>query len=418
MIKLPVKMLFSGETHVSTGYGVASTNFIDRFYQMGRDQGMPRYDVSVQSWALNQGRFDPPPTDRPYRIFPAGNNNPQVAFGQDTLAHLVQKIRPQICISFGDLWMIEHVNSPQVIPPDLRKIFKAIALVPIDGEPIPPIWLTKLRQFDHVIFYSKFAKNQADQRDEYFKLHSSMVYHGVNSYLFRPLQRPYVEKFKEQHGLKDKFVIGMVARNQARRSHPRLLVAFQKFAENKNDVVLLLHCMPKDQGWDLNDLVNRFNLNGKVFFTNQSNNPAIGMPDQHMVTLLNTMDVHVLLGEGEGFGIPILESMSCGVPNLVNHYGAEKELVEDSGAGFTIKPAAMYFRGSDHNYQRALVDTNDVVDKLQWMYEHPKERQAMGRKGRAYALNMSWDKMAHQFDQVITKVLDDQIQYPIEAEVC
>ena len=105
------------------------------------------------------------------------------------------------------------------------------------------------------------------------------------------------------------------------------------------------------------------------------------------------------------------------MPNLVNHYGAEQELVEDSGAGFTIKPATVYLRGSDHNFERPLVDEQDLADKLQWLYDHPKERKDMKKKARIYALTMSWDRFAQEFDAVITSVINNEILAPIQAEV-
>ena len=185
----------------------------------------------------------------------------------------------------------------------------------------------------------------------------SMIYHGVNPYWFRPLRREVVEKFKQQNNFKDKFIIGMVARNQARKAHPRALLAFQKFIQGKEDkTIFLMHACPQDQGWNLDDLINRFGLNKKVFLTMPHNNPAVGISPEQQLMLYNCMDVHVLANEGEGFGLPIIESMSCGVPNLTDDYAAGKELIEDSGAGMLIKSATPIFRGADHNYKRCATD--------------------------------------------------------------
>ena len=392
-------------------------NLVDRLYQLGRDRGMPKYEIYVQAIAYRKHPYDESSFPRPYKVIPMYGNVEKFPFGQDQLAGLIQGIRPLVTVSFGDRWMIEHIQNPQCVPEELRKTFYSFAYWAIDGDPIPPIWFDLFKKFDHTIFYSKFAHKQALHRDSDMFHRCSLVYHGVNPYLFRPLPEPYIETMKEKHGFKNKFVVGAVMRNQARKSHPRLLRAFQKFSEGKSDVVLFLHCSPRDQGWDLNDLINRYGLNGKAFFTNPSQNPALGISTDQLVGLYNMMDVHAPVAEGEGFGLPILESMSCGVPNLVNHYGAEQELVEDSGAGFTIKPATVYLRGSDHNFERPLVDEQDLADKLQWLYDHPKERKDMKKKARIYALTMSWDRFAQEFDAVITSVINNEILAPIQAEV-
>lgn len=270
-------------------------------------------------------------------------------------------------------------------------------------------WPNKFRKFDHMVFYSKFGYKAA--MDATPGLSASMIYHGVDPYFFRPLPKPYMDHWKKQMGqpgisFENKFIVGMVARNQSRKSHPQLLKGFAKFAKDKTDVMLLMNCVAVDQGWNIDDLINRYELRGKAFITGSSN-PAFGMPMDKLMMLYNAMDVHLLATEGEGFGIPILESMSCGVPNMTNAYAAGEELVRDSG-GILLEKGPIVMRGSDHNFERQYTDPDEVAEKLQWLYEHPVERKEMGRKARAYALTMSWDRMNAQWDQVLTNVLEDR----------
>ena len=50
--------------------------------------------------------------------------------------------------------------------------------------------------------------------------------------------------------------------------------------------------------------------------------------DLGMAHLYNCMDVFVLPTAGEGFGIPTIEAMSCGVPICVTNYTTGYELIK------------------------------------------------------------------------------------------
>ena len=50
--------------------------------------------------------------------------------------------------------------------------------------------------------------------------------------------------------------------------------------------------------------------------------------EEEMAHLYNCMDVFVLPTGGEGFGIPTLEAMSCGVPICVTNYTTAHELIK------------------------------------------------------------------------------------------
>jgi len=52
------------------------------------------------------------------------------------------------------------------------------------------------------------------------------------------------------------------------------------------------------------------------------------LTEEGMANLYNMMDVFVLPTAGEGFGIPTLEAMSCGVPICVTNYTTGWELVK------------------------------------------------------------------------------------------
>jgi glycosyltransferase involved in cell wall biosynthesis len=72
----------------------------------------------------------------------------------------------------------------------------------------------------------------------------------------------------------------------------------------------------------------------------------------------------------ETFGLGALQAMACGRPVVASAVGGLPELVRDGETGLLVEPN----------------NPRDLAKKLSWMLAHPEERQAMGRRARAFAL--------------------------------
>lgn len=292
-MKQPIRLLWQGEFLVDTGFGRVGEAVLDRLNMITRKNGSRKYEIFVSALAVRQDPYNPQLLMRkPYRVIPMYGPDPmRFMFGQDISGHIVSQTKPDLCLSLGDVWMVQHWHDPHFIPTDMRNTFKWIPYIPVDGAPIPPSWLETFRKADAPVFYSKFAIEEIKKIDPNLKTH--MIYHGVDADVFRPVTKAMKNEFKKRQGWEGKFIVGQIGRNQARKYHPYTLLAFKEFAKDKPDALLVLHCSTQDQGWDLSDLITRFGLVGKVFVTG-NNNPAQGIPIEQLVQLINVMDVHVL----------------------------------------------------------------------------------------------------------------------------
>jgi glycosyltransferase involved in cell wall biosynthesis len=72
----------------------------------------------------------------------------------------------------------------------------------------------------------------------------------------------------------------------------------------------------------------------------------------------------------ETFGLAAVQAMACGRPVVASAIGGLPELVQHGETGLLVEPG----------------NHRDLADKLRWMLDHPEERQAMGRRARAFAL--------------------------------
>ena len=108
------------------------------------------------------------------------------------------------------------------------------------------------------------------------------------------------------------------------------------------------------------------------------------VPEDDLISLIQGSDAIVLPSIHEGFGLPLLEAMSCGIPSITMNKHAPPEVVGDSGL---------------------LVDPCSVDDIAMKMVEINKNNILKPKSARAYELSQkySWEKHATQILALYSK---------------
>ena len=129
-----------------------------------------------------------------------------------------------------------------------------------------------------------------------------------------------------------------------------------------------------------------------------------------MNEVYNAMDIFYLGTSGEGFGIPIIEAMSCGIPVLATDYTTTWELVERTRSGEAVK-ASEEILGT-WNVGRAIVDVDDSAQKIIKLYKDAQLRKEYGLNGRAAVLKeYSWPVVAAQWDELLTRLITPIVKH-------
>lgn len=368
---------------IPTGYGRVSKELTMSFHNAG-------HKVTCIGWG-----YTGEPHDFPFEIIPC--NTYTENFGEDKLASLIREQSPDILFTLGDPWMTEYV--PQL---DERDSIYWVSYFPIDGHPVPPNWHRWIKDCDLPVVFSKYSFHLVK---DILGKNPIFIPHGVNTDVFRPLPVGASDDIKRQViGDDSKFVVGCVARNQPRKNIPALVKAFAQFAKNKNDVSLYLHMQMRDVGWHIDELIERFGINGKAYTTNGFT-ALSGITDSDLNSLYNMFDVMALPTMAEGFGLPILESQSAGTPVLVTDFSACTELVVDKSELIRVKDTLIMGR----NIEQAVADVDDLAFKLNVFYKDWKNKESrkakeLGSKGREKALQMDWKIINSEFVKLIEKI--------------
>jgi len=317
----------------------------------------------------------------------------------------VETLKPHITVFLSDSFMIRHLITPRirdvVIERTIDKLKTLTSLwmyYPFDSADVYEGAAELLSEMHTRIAMSKFGQRLLKKKAG---LDSFYIPHGVDTLVYRPLPEGVINEIKKRHNIDGKFIIGSVFRNQTRKLPTKLLKAFKLFAEDKKDVLLLLHTDAQDpQGQNLNDFIDkRIKLDrSKVKFTGM--NFISGVSNHEVNLLYNVMDIHALSTTGEGFGLPIIESHAAGTPNVITDYTTSRELLDDGRFGQLVK--VKEFIEGQMNTSRAIVDVEHMADCFEKYYNKPNLVKKHGKLAREFTIeHYNWEKVLRMWIELI-----------------
>ena len=279
---------------------------------------------------------------------------------------------------------------------------KTIMYYPSDGGGGLPLGCENiLKKVNYPIAMARFGMRQVK---DIHGLDTACIPHAIdmkNYFKVTPEERIAI---RQRYGLNDKFVVGVVARNQGRKMLDRTIKSFALFAKDHQDAVLFMHTDPYDMAspFDMMQLINRYKLNNRVIFSGMTF--FNGFDYKQMNEVYNLMDVFYLTTSGEGFGVPIIEAMACGVPTAVTDYTTTQELlVEDGESGIPVKLASE-LTGS-WNVERGIMDDNDGVKVLSKLYDNPELRKQLGDVGIEKIKKIyNWETVGKQWNDLVKEI--------------
>jgi glycosyltransferase involved in cell wall biosynthesis len=237
-----------------------------------------------------------------------------------------------------------------------------------------------IKAADHVITGSDYTRQEIIN---YFNLSPkkiSTVYHGVAK-KFRAYPMTASHPVLSHYGLVGKAYLLSVGTLEPRKNLERLIQAFSLLPERlrkKHPLVLI-----GEQGWhiaQLKKLINKLRAKRELYFLGYV--PASDLP-----FLYSGSYVFAYPSLYEGFGLPLLEALACGVPILSANTSSMPEVVGE---------AALF------------TDPTDVfalAERLQQIVEDNVLRKELKKRGPMQAAKFSWQSCAEQTVAIYQQVL-------------
>lgn len=374
---------YSSAVHQGAGIGRLTRNVVQALARLDAESNR----TSDQYTLLIQGREIPypPPTGNSGGSRNAASGIPNHNW-REVRTHLSQRwwtrIWHRLRFPLDVEWLIGQVDlfhGPDFVLPPLRPGTRAIVTVhdlsflhlPHCFEPALLDYLKSAvpratARADWVLADSESTRRDAIELLDVPERRTSVLYPGVES-RFQPIEdRAILSGVQSKYGLPERFILS-VGTVQPRKNYVELVEAFSRLdLENVHLVIA------GGRGWlyrELLDRIEELGLNQRVHLTGY-------VDDIDLPALYNLAQVVALPSLYEGFGIPIIEAMACGIPVVAADNSSLPEAAGDAGL---------------------LVDALDseaLADALSRALTDPGLRQAMIERGLAQASQFTWQRAA------------------------
>ena len=416
------RILFIGEaSFLATGFSTYLNEVIKRLHKTGE------FEIAeMGSYAYAD---DPRCQQIPWKFYPVAPAKsdqkamaeyaPNVArhFGEMKFDEVCLDFKPDIVVGIRDWWMDEFVLRSA-----LRHNFTFTWMPTIDGEPQKELWLDSYLQCDRILTYSHYGMELLEKNARKGTDLVTIASPGSDLKVFTPPEDK--RKHKTSMGIDpDSLIVGTVMRNQKRKLYYDLIEAFSDWvysSKSKGHIdlarktFLYLHTSYPDVGYDIGKAIRDFKIGNKVIMTYLCTNCQTAYPSffageltvcrkcgkltahtpnaEHscprsvLAGIMQSFDMYVQYSICEGFGMPCIDAIGCGVPVAAVDYSAMQDHLR-CPTSIPIKVQRFFWEPIIETEQkRALPDNRDFVNKLDRFLKFSEaKRKEISAKTREYA---------------------------------
>ena len=189
---------------------------------------------------------------------------------------------------------------------------------------------------------------------------------------------------KQKYGLPEKYFL-CVAGNDSRKNIPHIIKSFNKFMlqENPNDLYLLLAGNNSHNRSVLTELNISEAVRKKIFI------PDRFIDSADLAVLYSNAMCFFFMSLYEGFGLPALEAMQCGVPTVSSDTTSLPEVVGDGG--IMLPPT----------------DVDALCEVMNNLYKNEGLRKKYSLAGLQRASTFSWERCANEYAGIFKNIVSN-----------
>lgn len=404
-----MKILFVGDTPtVSSGFGMCTKAVCAEALRRG-------HDISV----LGINEYGDP-HDFPYKIFPARQplKGGRDAFGVTRLPGLALELMPDCVVLLNDPWNVPHYIDA------LQSTFKAanksappvFGWLAVDGMNQAPKCIDGLAA---AIAWTEFGKAELSKTGYAGPIH--IVPLGVDIETFYPVEQKGARMNACPPNLPENaYIVGVVGRNQIRKRLDLTIEYFAKWLAETPETdprYLYLHVAPTgDTGCDIKALVRYYSkysgISGRVILAEP--HIGVGVSSDNMRYLYNSFDAYLTTSQAEGWCLPALEAMACGVPVVGPNFGGLGSWLAEYASEETGNPAILVhcdtfaltapLNSLSHTIG-GIPNRQSIISGLNFLYANREAGYQMGSAGISVAANLQWVDVGNKFCDTLESLM-------------
>lgn len=404
------KILWISDAGATTGFATVTHAIGERLVEdFGHEIHVLAANYRGDSWPCQRPGHD---HITPLHLYRPDKLRADDIYGLTRNVEMLAKVDPDVVVMLADPQLIIHaLFRNQQFDPDkvLLQYRPILAYIPVDGINLPSSWTTVLPRVTNVVAMSEFGQKAYTP--------SQLIYHGIDQELWWPIwEKPKTTSTgitcktkadcKRAFGLDtDKFLVGRVDTNSARKDYPALVKALWPLMKGNWDIEAWFHCeqaTPTDNGVRFAAMFSREEtIKPERFHFPGLHNSFEGWLQQDMNVLLSAFDIFVSTSRGEGFGLNLAEAAACGVPIVAQNVSAIPEVV--GPGGILLEPKDTFTVPSGEDIW--LPDIPAFTEAIYRLYQSKGLRRDLGMAGVEHVRkHFSWDFAAQKFDGFITEL--------------
>lgn len=234
------------------------------------------------------------------------------------------------------------------------------------------------RQADKIITISEFSKKELVDVYKVNPEKIKVVHLGFDKENYRKIDnKEEINKILQKYNLEKPYLL-YTGRLEEKKNIYNLILAFEKISYHQPEYKLVLAGRPGFGYEKFLSLLQEKKLENKV--------KILGWVEQKdLPYIMNAAEIFVFPSFYEGFGIPILEAMACGIPVCCSNAASLPEVAEDS---------ALFF--DPYN-------PDDIYGKLLYLINNKVMQFNLKQKGLSRAKMFSWEKCAEETLEILIK---------------
>jgi glycosyltransferase involved in cell wall biosynthesis len=235
---------------------------------------------------------------------------------------------------------------------------------------------------DRIIAVSKNTANDLERHLGIPKEKISVVYEGIDHSLYSPVRdEGQLRQAREKYSLPAGFIL-YVGNIEPRKNIPALLKAFSKIRAAHPGLWLVI---AGKKGWKYREIFKMMERDSELSL----NVKFIDyVEERHLPALYSLASVFVYPSLYEGFGLPPLEAMACGVPVVASSASSVPEVV--GAAALLVDPK----------------DADSIADAVIRILKDKKLAAELSRRGPERAKMFDWEKTAKETIRIYEEILN------------